>query len=48
MSITPTGRGYYSVMVNTPWISQTHVPQNTISDIDAFEKDVRMENGEVA
>ena len=42
-AVTALGGVVYSLMVHTPWIIRTHVPQKTISDIDAFEKDIRME-----
>jgi hypothetical protein len=42
-AIIALGGIVYSLMVQTPWTIRTQVTQMSISDIDAFEKDIRME-----
>jgi hypothetical protein len=40
-AVTALGGVVYSLMVHTPWTVRTQIPEPTISDIDAFEKETR-------
>jgi hypothetical protein len=40
-AVTALGGVVYSLMVHTPWTVRTQLPEPTMRDIDAFEKDAR-------